>query len=281
MEPLKPAKRWTECGFTLIELLVVISLVALLIALLLPALKKAKETARRTVCLSNQHQLNTALQVYANEQDGYFPPMGPHANAQGTFNCSCYCARDSFGSFWGGHEGWTGMGLMFMTEVVNDPRPFYCPSQRAPNFIYPKAWLANPEPSFRFLGYYYRLFGQVSSGISLNDIQKLHNYRKSDMRQPIALTSDIFHMGNGPLAQWTLYPEDTLWAHVEEPKVLNVTFTDGHARTQAEPALFAYGHIALPVYGGSDRFSMMAWEYLDGNQRRLEMTYALPLELLE
>ena len=42
-----------RCGFTLIELLVVISFVALLIGLLLHVLKKAKESARRAICLSN------------------------------------------------------------------------------------------------------------------------------------------------------------------------------------------------------------------------------------
>ncbi len=63
-------------GFTLVELLVVIGVIAILIALLLPALSKARESASRTKCLSNQRQLVNALILFAHDHRGLTPVRG-------------------------------------------------------------------------------------------------------------------------------------------------------------------------------------------------------------
>jgi prepilin-type N-terminal cleavage/methylation domain-containing protein/prepilin-type processing-associated H-X9-DG protein len=61
-------------GFTLIELLVVIGIIGILTSMLLPALSAAKGSAKRIACLNHEKQLALALRMYADDNNGFFPP---------------------------------------------------------------------------------------------------------------------------------------------------------------------------------------------------------------
>jgi prepilin-type N-terminal cleavage/methylation domain-containing protein/prepilin-type processing-associated H-X9-DG protein len=105
-----------KSGFTLIELLVVIGIIALLLAILLPALQEARERGRRTVCLSNLHQIHLAMTMYADDNEGKLPTR----------------LEKSGNKIWGNWLGssWNpyGLGHLIDEGYATDPRIFYCPS---------------------------------------------------------------------------------------------------------------------------------------------------------
>ncbi|MDD2709405.1 MAG: prepilin-type N-terminal cleavage/methylation domain-containing protein [Verrucomicrobiae bacterium] len=63
-------------AFTLIELLTVIALISILMALLSPALKNARDKAKQISCMNNLRQIGNAVNMYANDNNGWLPHGG-------------------------------------------------------------------------------------------------------------------------------------------------------------------------------------------------------------
>lgn len=75
-------------AFTLIELLVVIAIIAILAAILFPVFAQARESAKRSVCLSNGRQIGMATMMYTSDNDDGMPIFSAYdeLNAVGTPN---------------------------------------------------------------------------------------------------------------------------------------------------------------------------------------------------
>jgi len=103
-------------AFTLIELLVVIAIIAILAALLLPTLSRAKETGRRTACVSNLRQINLAIRLYADDYSDSLPVLpdpNPYPNGVGAY----------YKQLVKGYLGLTG-------PASPNEKAFVCPSDR-------------------------------------------------------------------------------------------------------------------------------------------------------
>jgi len=110
-------------GFTLIELLVVIAVIAILAAVLFPVFVSARDSARRSRCLSNLKQIGGAINVYADDWNGFIYPR-------------------IYNEWWSGDVEYSQPATDFMTAYIrytkNGARVYRCPNDG--NNREPAAW---------------------------------------------------------------------------------------------------------------------------------------------
>ncbi|UKI34275.1 MAG: prepilin-type N-terminal cleavage/methylation domain-containing protein [Lentisphaeria bacterium] len=78
-------RRQRRRSFTLIELLIVIAIIAILAGMLLPALQKARQSAKKTECMSRQKQVMLAQIAYADDNQGIMPVSVPYGTTYETW----------------------------------------------------------------------------------------------------------------------------------------------------------------------------------------------------
>lgn len=145
-------------GFTLIELLVVIAIIAILAAILFPIFVRAKEAAKCSACLSNQHQLSTALFLYADATPGGTYPWTTTAGTLALFpdwqrvTAPVKAANTDI----------SGELIYLLRPYVSNKRVFYCTvaDVYSKRYTYDYETTAHPADNppalpFQYIGYYY------------------------------------------------------------------------------------------------------------------------------
>ena len=108
----------------------VVAIIALLVSILLPSLNRAKELARRAVCLSQQHSIALAQTIYAVEYDDRF--------LIGYWGAPL---RNYWVKVW---DTYILHGMLYDLKYLSDPRALYCPSVKPYDFAFdnqaPASW---------------------------------------------------------------------------------------------------------------------------------------------
>jgi len=108
-------------GFTLIELLVVIAIIGILAAMVFPVFARARESARRAVCLSNVKNVALAINMYLGDYGDRLPPA---EHRQDVLDFTAICGIDS--SYLNPFLRWQ----VIVDEYVKNRDVWRCPNGR-------------------------------------------------------------------------------------------------------------------------------------------------------
>ncbi len=237
-------------AFTLVELLAVVAIVGLLLSITLSSLTRAREQAKRTVCLAHLYGLNKAWEIYGNEYR-YAPPLAHHQSALATapkgidinfrkvsgtflqidvngFGPDTFDALNVSGQQWLTiyHRNklfhwsmpervgeWRNFGLLWESGTLTNPEVFFCPSERDPDLAWDTPF--NPWPP-----------AQETAGQPGNP--NIANHTESSFERRSAMTGVLWdRVGVGvTIATDTLWPQNVKSRH----KIgINAAYRDGHA----------------------------------------------------
>jgi len=111
-------------GFTLIELLVVIAIIGILAAMVFPVFARARESARKAVCLSNVKNIALAIQMYLGDNNDTLPPGEHNAEVIHYFSPCADC--DEIANAYNPYLRWP----VILDEYVKNRDVWRCPSAK-------------------------------------------------------------------------------------------------------------------------------------------------------
>ncbi len=152
-------------------MLAVVALIVIIIALLLPSLHAAREQARRSVCLSQQHQITAGTIAYSSEHQGKTPEYRSWAM-----------------HFITGPD--TAANQELLGQLVGDPEVYFCPSHQAVSFD-------DPAVGWNGTGVRYMSYGPI--GFWQQSLPNASAWSKHYVDLPEVPATSIDNQGNRPI----------------------------------------------------------------------------------
>lgn len=214
---------YSRKAFTLIELLVVIAIIAILAAILFPVFAQAKESAKRTQCLSNTKQMGIATMMYAEDNDGmlFWNPWPGKQNP----DWNLPIAQPE--------EGWYDL----LDPYVKSEQLWTCPSNSNP--YYAGNYDIDPENEKLGYGLNELLFGYKPLNESVLDAPADITMMADGTSIWATFVGMMVQDSDGQYRRYWLLSDNKVWPYGQprHMKGINGIFADGHSKFSGTPSV--------------------------------------------